>query len=156
VCHRSKLVQWPSPSSTRSSSALDPYSTSEPFQPWWTRRELYIALQTHQRENHPRQSPEKLEQSRKKRDLQCSEQKLPPASRDGNGDFPVGEWLPIPVPVGTKIPRPRPRPRERSRGSFFSRPRPHRGIYPHGEPRGESVPARSTIFKDKFKLIVSN
>jgi hypothetical protein len=70
--------------------------------------------------------------------------------RDGNEDFPVGEWLPIPVPAGTKIPRPR----ERSRGSFFSRPR--RGIYPRGKPCGESVPARSTIFKDKFKLIVSN
>jgi hypothetical protein len=74
--------------------------------------------------------------------------------RDGNGDFPVGEWLPIPVPAGTKISRPRPR--ERSRGNFFSHPRPRRGIYPRGEPRGESVPARSTIFKDKFKLIVSN
>jgi hypothetical protein len=75
-------------------------------------------------------------------------------ARDGNGDFPVGEWLPIPVPAGTKIPRPRPR--ERSRGSFFSHPRPRRGIYPCGEPRGESVPARSTMFEDKFKLIVSN
>jgi hypothetical protein len=74
--------------------------------------------------------------------------------RDGNGDFPVGEWLPIPVPTGTKIPRPRPY--ERSRGNFFSHPRPRRGIYPRGEPRGESVPARSTIFKDEFKLIVSN
>jgi hypothetical protein len=72
--------------------------------------------------------------------------------RDGNGDFPVGEWLPIPVPVGRKIPRPRPR--ERSRGSFFSHPR--RGIYPRGEPRGESIPTKSTIFKDKFKLVVSN
>jgi hypothetical protein len=74
--------------------------------------------------------------------------------RDGNGDFPVGEWLPIPVPAGTKIPRPRPR--ERSRGSFFSHPRPRRGIYPRGEPSGESVPTRSTMFEDKFKLIVSN
>jgi hypothetical protein len=75
-------------------------------------------------------------------------------TRDGNGDFPVGEWLPIPVPVGTKIPRPRPR--ERSRGSFFSPPRPRRGLSPRGAPRGESVPARSTIFKDKFKLIILN
>jgi hypothetical protein len=75
---------------------------------------------------------------------------------DGDGDFPVGEWLPIPVLVGRKIPRPRPRPRERSRGSFFSHPRPRRGIYPRGEPHGESVPTRSTIFKYKFKLIVSN
>jgi hypothetical protein len=65
-------------------------------------------------------------------------------SRDGNGDFPVGEWLPIPIPVGTKIPRLRPR--ERSRGSFFSHPHPRRGIYPRGEPRGESVPAISIIF----------
>jgi hypothetical protein len=60
-------------------------------------------------------------------------------ARDGNGDFPIGEWLPVPVPAGRKIPRPR----ERSWGSFFSHPRPHRGIYPRGESRGESVPARS-------------
>jgi hypothetical protein len=74
------------------------------------------------------------------------------APRDGNGDFPVGEWLPIPVPMGIKIPRPRPR--ERSRGNFFSHPRPHprQGIYPREEPHEKSVPARSTI----FKLIVSN
>jgi hypothetical protein len=76
------------------------------------------------------------------------------STRDGNRDFPVGEWLPIPVPAGRKIPHPRPR--ECSRGSFFSHPCPHRGIYPLGEPRGESVPTRSTIFKYKFKLIVSN
>jgi hypothetical protein len=50
----------------------------------------------------------------------------------------------------------RPRPRERSRGSFFSHPRPRRRIYPRGEPRGESVHTKSTIFKYKFKLIVSN
>jgi hypothetical protein len=76
---------------------------------------------------------------------------LPP--RDGNGDFPVGEWVPIPVFVGRKIPRPRPR--ERSRGNFFSHPRPRRGIYPRGEPREKSIPTKSTIFKYKFKLIVS-
>jgi hypothetical protein len=74
--------------------------------------------------------------------------------RDVNGNFPVGEWLPIPVPAGAKIPRLCPR--EHSRGSFFSHPRPRRGIYSRGEPRGESVPARSTIFKDKLKLIVPN
>jgi hypothetical protein len=75
-------------------------------------------------------------------------------SRDDNGDFPVGECLP--VPAGRKIPRPRPHPRERLRGSFFSHPCRRRGIYPCGEPHGESVPARSTIFKDKFKFIVPN
>jgi hypothetical protein len=74
--------------------------------------------------------------------------------RDGNGDFPVGECLPIPVPAGRK--NPRLHPRERSRGRFFSYPRLRREIYPRGEPRRESVPAKSTIFKDKFKLIVSN
>jgi hypothetical protein len=40
--------------------------------------------------------------------------------------------------------------------AFFSHPRPRRGIYPREEPRGESAPTKSTIFKDKFKLIVSN
>jgi hypothetical protein len=34
--------------------------------------------------------------------------------RDGNGDFPVGEWLPILVPVRRKISHPR----ECSRGAF--------------------------------------
>jgi hypothetical protein len=64
-------------------------------------------------------------------------------SRDGNGDFPVGEWLPIPVPAGTKIPRPR----ERSRGSFFSHPRPGRGIYPRGEPAGNLSPLEVQYLK---------
>jgi hypothetical protein len=50
--------------------------------PWQTRRELYIALRTRWRENLPRQSPEKSEQSRKKRNLQRSEQRLPPASQE--------------------------------------------------------------------------
>jgi hypothetical protein len=53
-------------------------------------------------------------------------------TRDDNGDFLVGEWLPVPVPAGRKIPCPRPG--ERSRGSFFSHPCPRQGIYPHGEP----------------------
>jgi hypothetical protein len=66
-------------------------------------------------------------------------------SRDGNGDFPAGEWLPIPVPAGTKIPRPRPR--ERSRGSFFSHPRPRRGIYPHGKPAGNLYPLEVQYLK---------
>jgi hypothetical protein len=70
------------------------------------------------------------------------------------GIFPVGEWLLILVPTGTKIFRLRPR--ERWWGSFFSHLRPRQGIYPREESRGESVPARSTILKDKFKLIVSN
>jgi hypothetical protein len=61
---------------------------------------------------------------------------------------------PHPVPVERKIPRPRSR--ERSRESFFSHPRPRRGIYPRGKPRWESIPTRSKIFKDKFKLIVLN
>jgi hypothetical protein len=68
-----------------------------------------------------------------------------PVGRDDNKEFPVREWLPI-----------HPRPHERSRGSFFSHPRPRRGIYPRGVSRGESVFARSTIFIDKFKLIISN
>jgi hypothetical protein len=68
---------------------------------------------------------------------------------DDNKDFPVGEWLPI--PNGEKNPRPR----ERSRGSFFSHPRPYRRIYPRREPCGESVPVKSIISKDKFKLVVS-
>jgi hypothetical protein len=72
--------------------------------------------------------------------------------RDGNGDSPVGEWLPIPVPAGRKIPRPR----ERTRGRFFSHPRPRRGIYPRGELRGETFPTTSIIFEEKIKLIVSN
>jgi hypothetical protein len=78
--------------------------------------------------------------------------------------YPIGEdFIPYPYPwvgMATGFPRrgiaPRPRPRERSRGSFFSHPRPRRGIYPRAEPRGESVTTRSTIFKGKFKLIISN
>jgi hypothetical protein len=38
VCHLSKLAQWPSLSSTRSSSALDLCSASEPFHLWQTKR----------------------------------------------------------------------------------------------------------------------
>jgi hypothetical protein len=35
--------------------------------------------------------------------------RLPVVSiRDGNREFPVGEWLPIPVPAGQKFPCPRP------------------------------------------------
>lgn len=30
-------------------------------------------------------------------------------AKDGNGEFPVGERMPIPVPAGQKIPHPRPR-----------------------------------------------
>jgi hypothetical protein len=59
-------------------------------------------------------------------------------SRDGNGDFPVGEWLFIPVPAGRKIPRPHPR--KRSRENFFSHSRPRRRIYPRGEPAGNLSP----------------
>jgi hypothetical protein len=74
-------------------------------------------------------------------------------SRDGNGDFLVGNDSPYPSPRGEKFLVPSPR---TLTVELFSHPRFRRGIYPHEEPREESVPARSTIFKDKFKLIVSN
>jgi hypothetical protein len=45
------------------------------------KKELYIASRIHWRESLPQQTPEKPEQSRKKRDLQHSEQRLPPASQ---------------------------------------------------------------------------
>jgi hypothetical protein len=47
-----------------------------------------------------------------------------------------------PSPRGEKFLSP-----ERSRGSFFSHPRPRRGIYPRGEPRGESVPLEVQYLK---------
>jgi hypothetical protein len=41
--------------------------------------------------------------------------------KDGNGEFPVGDWHPIPVPAGTKsTPSPS---REHHRGEFFPHPR---------------------------------
>jgi hypothetical protein len=74
--------------------------------------------------------------------------------RDGDGNFSVWGMATHPRPRGAKIPRPCPR--EHSWGSFFSHLRPRQGIYSRGEPRGEYVPARSIIFKDKLKLIVPN
>jgi hypothetical protein len=63
--------------------------------------------------------------------------------RDDNGDFPVGEWLPIPVPVNTH-------------GGVFSPILvPVEEFILVGNPAG-NLSTRSTIFKDKFKLIVSN
>jgi hypothetical protein len=44
------------------------------------KKELYIASRIRQRESLPQQTPEKPEQSRKKRDPQRSEQRLPPAN----------------------------------------------------------------------------
>jgi hypothetical protein len=41
--------------------------------------------------------------------------------RDGNGEFPVGEQLPIPAPAGREFPRPRPR--QCSQGCFLPSPR---------------------------------
>jgi hypothetical protein len=46
-------------------------------------------------------------------------------TRDGNGEFPVGFWLPIPVPATKKLPRGDPH--ERLRGTFLPHPR-----YPRG------------------------
>jgi hypothetical protein len=46
-------------------------------------------------------------------------------SRDGNGEFPVGFWLPIPVPATKKLPRGDPH--EHLRGAFLPHPR-----YPRG------------------------
>ena len=45
--------------------------------------------------------------------------------RDGNGEFPVGFWLPIPVPATKKLPRGDPH--ERLRGAFLTHPRSPRG-----------------------------
>jgi hypothetical protein len=69
-------------------------------------------------------------------------------NRDGNGEFPVGELLPILVPVGRKILRPR----ERSWGDYFAHSRPRRGIYP----REEFVPLVNIIFRVKLKMIILN
>jgi hypothetical protein len=45
--------------------------------------------------------------------------------RDGNGEIPVGFWLPIPVPATKKIPRGDPH--ELLRGTFLPHPRSPRG-----------------------------
>jgi hypothetical protein len=72
---------------------------------------------------------------------------------DDNEDFSIGNGFPssspregkFPVPVLTNV----------YGGSFFFYLR-LRGIYPREEPRGKSVYVRSTIFEDKFKLIITN
>jgi hypothetical protein len=46
------------------------------------KKELYIASRIHPRESLSQQSPGKSEQSRKKRNLQHSERRLPPASQE--------------------------------------------------------------------------
>jgi hypothetical protein len=74
-------------------------------------------------------------------------------SRDGNGISLSGNDSPYSSPRGEKFPVSSPR---TLTGELFSHPCSRRGIYAREKPRGESVPARSIIFKDKFKLIVSN
>jgi hypothetical protein len=69
------------------------------------------------------------------------------ASRDGNGEFPVGECLPIPVPAGRK--NPRPRPRQCSRGVFLPIPVPVRGFIPVG------VPVPASVIVDLHKVGIS-
>jgi hypothetical protein len=49
VCRRSKLAQWPSPSTARSPSVPGPYFALELSRPWETKRELYTASPIHQR-----------------------------------------------------------------------------------------------------------
>jgi hypothetical protein len=46
-------------------------------------------------------------------------------SRDGNGEIPVGFWLPVPIPAREKIPRGDPH--ELLRGAFLPHPRSPRG-----------------------------
>jgi hypothetical protein len=78
----------PSLSSARSSSAPGPCSASEPFHLWQMKKELYIASRIRWRKSLLQQSPEKSEQSRKKRSLQRSEQRLPPASQEQRVHLP--------------------------------------------------------------------
>jgi hypothetical protein len=61
----------------------------------------------------------------------------PDGSRDGKGEFPVGEWLPIPVSTGKNFSSPFLRTLTEE---FFSHPRPRRGIYPRGQPRWNLSP----------------
>jgi hypothetical protein len=61
------------------------------------KKELYIASQIHQRERLPQQSPGKSKQSRKKRNLQHSERRLPPASQEQRIHLP-GELRCPPLP----------------------------------------------------------
>jgi hypothetical protein len=61
------------------------------------KRELYIASRIRRRESLPQQTPEKPERSKKKRDLQRSEPRLPPANQEQRVHLP-GELLCPPLP----------------------------------------------------------
>jgi hypothetical protein len=59
------------------------------------------------------------------------------STRDGNGDFPVGEWLPIPVPV----------PANACGGAFSPIPVPVGEFIPVGNPAGNLSPLEVQYLK---------
>jgi hypothetical protein len=61
------------------------------------KRELYIASRIRRRESLPQHTPERPEQSKKKRNLQRSEQRLPPANQEQRVHLP-GELRCPPLP----------------------------------------------------------
>jgi hypothetical protein len=75
------------------------------------------------------------------------------SSNDSNGEFPVGEGLPIPVPAGEIIPRPRPR--QPSRRIFLSIPVPARGFNPCGIPspwQGQREQKKNAVYRYNHQL----
>jgi hypothetical protein len=77
----------------------------EPFHLWQTKKELYIASQICRRESLSQQSLGKSEQNRKKRNLQRSERRLPPASQEQRIRLPGELCCPLPLWKWTRITR---------------------------------------------------
>jgi hypothetical protein len=99
VCQRSKLAQWPSPSTARSPSVPDPCSALERSRPSQTKRELYTALQIRRERSLLQQTPKVPE----KRNLQFSERRSPRQPRHSTPTFfSSGEWSRLPSPTTSR------------------------------------------------------